>query len=245
MCFPSKDGSRSFAIEGLSFDVEEGQFCSIVGPSGCGKSTALRIIDGIQRPTSGRVLVDGKDVKKPSLDIGFVFQHYNLLPWRTVADNVGLALEVRGRDRKTRRSEAKGWLSLVGLSDQGDRYPAQLSGGMQQRVGLARALALEPRLLLMDEPFGALDAQTRVLLQEQLVKIWEARRATVIFVTHDIEEALFLSDRILVMAAGPGRVIADIPVDFARPRDHELRADPRLAEMKAQIWDLLQPGLHQ
>jgi len=246
MSFPTKEGAPgTLVIDGLSFDIDEGQFCSIVGPSGCGKSTALRIIDGLQPPSTGQVMIDGQVVRKPSLDIGFVFQHYNLLPWRTVGDNVALSLEVLGVDRKARAERASRWLELVGLRGYEDHFPAQLSGGMQQRVGLARALALEPRLLLMDEPFGALDAQTRVLLQEQLVKIWESRRATVVFVTHDIEEALFLSDRVLVMAANPGRVVADIAVDFPRPRDHALRADARLAEMKAEIWDLLHPGLHQ
>jgi NitT/TauT family transport system ATP-binding protein len=242
MRFPARDGGDSIVIDALSFDVPAGQFCSIVGPSGCGKSTALRIIDGLTEPTAGSVSVAGREVTEPSLDIGFVFQQYNLLPWRTVAGNVALSLESLGLPTAQRPARAREWLEVVGLGRYADYYPSQISGGMQQRVGLARALALEPQVLLMDEPFGAVDAQTRVLMQDQLLQIWERRACTVIFVTHDIEEALYLSDRVLVMAAGPGRVIADLAVDFPRPRGIDVRADPELVRMKSEIWELLHPA---
>ena len=241
MSFPSKGGEDTIVIDGLSFTVAEGQFCSIVGPSGCGKSTALRILDGLNPPTAGEVYVDGKVVTGPSLDVGFVFQQYNLLPWRTVADNVALSLESVGAPKGQRAARAREWLQVVGLEQYADYFPSQISGGMQQRVGLARALALEPKVLLMDEPFGAVDAQTRLLMQEQLLQIWEQRVTTVVFVTHDIEEALYLSDRVLVMAAGPGRMIADISVPFARPRALYVRSDPHFVRLKGEIWEQLHP----
>ncbi|MCW2701835.1 MAG: nitrate transporter ATP-binding protein [Blastococcus sp.] len=241
MSFASKSDDV-IIIDGLSFTVADGEFCSIVGPSGCGKSTALRIIDGLTPPTSGEVRVGARTVTGPSLDVGFVFQQYNLLPWRTVAGNVALSLESIGTPKKDRPGKAREWLDVVGLGHVADYYPSQISGGMQQRVGLARALALEPRVLLMDEPFGAVDAQTRLLMQEQLLQIWEQRACTVVFVTHDIEEALYLSDRVLVMAAKPGRMVADIEVSFPRPRAMSVRSDPGFVRMKDEIWDLLHPG---
>jgi NitT/TauT family transport system ATP-binding protein len=241
MSFASKSDDV-IVIDGLNFAVADGQFCSIVGPSGCGKSTALRIIDGLTTPTSGEVRIDRRTVTGPSLDVGFVFQQYNLLPWRTVADNVALSLESIGVPKKDRAAKAREWLTVVGLDRVADYYPSQISGGMQQRVGLARALALEPKVLLMDEPFGAVDAQTRLLMQEQLLQIWEKRASTVVFVTHDIEEALYLSDRVLVMAAHPGRMIADIEVSFPRPRGTAVRSDPRFVRMKDEIWELLHPS---
>jgi NitT/TauT family transport system ATP-binding protein len=230
------------ALEGVSFDVAEGSFVSICGPSGCGKSTLLRLIHGLRRPDSGQIRERGQVITAPSLERGMVFQNHALMPWRTVQRNVELGLEARHLNRAQRRTRAQQWLEKVGLGEFSGYYPAQLSGGMQQRVGLARALAVEPDMLLMDEPFGALDAQTRVLLQEELERIWHADAKTVVFITHDIEEALFLSDRVLVMSARPGRIIADIAVDAARPRGTVWRAAPEFAALKGRIWDLLRTG---
>jgi NitT/TauT family transport system ATP-binding protein len=227
------------ALEDVSFGVQERSFVAICGPSGCGKSTLLRLIHGLQSADSGEVRVRGERVLAPSLDRGMVFQNHNLMPWRTVVRNVELGLEAQGIARGERQERAMKWLGKVGLEQFASYYPAQLSGGMQQRVGLARALAIEPELLLMDEPFGALDAQTRVLLQEELERIWEADAKTVVFITHDIDEALFLSDRVLVMSARPGKVIADIPVDAPRPRGAAWRATPEFAQLKGRIWELL------
>ena len=230
------------ALEGVTFDVAEGSFVAICGPSGCGKSTLLRLIHGLQRADSGVISVRGEQVLAPSLARGMVFQNHNLMPWRTVLRNVELGLESKGVGRGERREQAMRWLTTVGLEEFAGYSPAQLSGGMQQRVGLARALAIEPEMLLMDEPFGALDAQTRVLLQEELERIWEADAKTVVFITHDIEEALFLADRVLVMSARPGRIIADIAVEAARPRGPAWRAAPEFAQLKGQVWELLRSG---
>jgi NitT/TauT family transport system ATP-binding protein len=230
------------ALDAVSFDVAEGSFVAIVGPSGCGKSTLLRLIHGLRPPDSGQIRVRGEPVLAPSLDRGMVFQHHGLMPWRTVQRNVELGLDALHVGGAERRRRAELWLEKVGLSDFAGYYPAQLSGGMQQRVGLARALAIEPQMMLMDEPFGALDAQTRVLLQEELERIWHGNAKTVVFITHDIEEALFLSDRVLVMSARPGRIIADIAVDAPRPRGTAWRASPEFAAHKGRIWELLRTG---
>jgi NitT/TauT family transport system ATP-binding protein len=230
------------ALDGVSFDVAEGSFVSICGPSGCGKSTLLRLIHGLRQADSGEIRVRGERVDAPSLERGMVFQHHGLMPWRTVQRNVELGLEALHIGADERRKRALLWLEKVGLTEFAGYYPAQLSGGMQQRVGLARALAIEPEMLLMDEPFGALDAQTRVLLQEELERIWHADAKTVVFITHDIEEALFLSDRVLVMSARPGRIIADITVDAVRPRGTAWRSSPEFAALKGRVWDLLRTG---
>jgi NitT/TauT family transport system ATP-binding protein len=229
-------------LEDISFGVEEGSFVAICGPSGCGKSTLLRLIHGLQQPDNGEIRVRGERVTGPSLDRGMVFQNHNLMPWRTVVRNVELGLDALSLSKSESRERASMWLAKVGLTDFAGYYPAQLSGGMQQRVGLARALAIDPQMLLMDEPFGALDAQTRVLLQEELERIWEAAAKTVVFITHDIEEALFLADRVIVMSARPGRVIADIVVEAPRPRRDAWRAAPEFAHLKAEIWKLLRTG---
>ena len=231
-----------FVLDEVSFGVEEGSFVAICGPSGCGKSTLLRLLHGLQKPDGGEIRVRGERVVAPRLDRGMVFQNHNLMPWRTVVRNVEFGLEALDLNKQARRERAMTWLEKVGLSDFAGYYPAQLSGGMQQRVGLARALALDPELLLMDEPFGALDAQTRVLLQEELERIWEAEAKTVVFITHDIEEALFLSDRVLVMSARPGRIIADIAVDAPRPRRDTWRSAPEFGRLKGEIWELLRTG---
>ena len=231
-----------FVLDDISFGVEEGSFVAICGPSGCGKSTLLRLIHGLQKPDGGEIRVRGERVLAPRLDRGMVFQNHNLMPWRTVVRNVEFGLEALGLGKVERRERAMTWLEKVGLTDFASYYPAQLSGGMQQRVGLARALALDPQLLLMDEPFGALDAQTRVLLQEELERIWEAEAKTVVFITHDIEEALFLSDRVLVMSARPGKIIADIAVEAPRPRRDTWRSAPEFGRLKGEIWELLRGG---
>ncbi len=227
-------------IDNVSFQVEEGSFLSIIGPSGCGKSTLMRLIDGLQRPERGEVRIKGRAVAGPGPDRGMVFQNHNLMPWRTVVRNVEFGLEMLGVPRKERRERALSILETVDLTGFSEAYPSQLSGGMQQRVGLARALVLNPELLLMDEPFGALDALTKVLLQEQLERLCRRLQNTVVFVTHDIEEALYLSDRILVMGPRPGRIMEDIQVPFARPRESDLRASPEFARLKQQVWHTLQ-----
>lgn len=203
----------------------------------------LRIIDGLLEPESGTVRIGGSEVTGPSLDRGFVFQQFNLLPWRTVAGNVEFGLENLGVDKQERRKRAQHWLEIVDLEAFGTYYPAQLSGGMQQRVGLARALAVEPEILLMDEPFGSVDDQTRMLLQEELLQIWERDHKTVIFITHDIEEALFLSDLVVVMSPRPGRILRMLKVPFARPRVDSLRGDAEFARLKQTVWEELRAGV--
>ena len=221
----------------------EGQtFTCLVGPSGCGKSTLLRIIDGLMDPDTGEVWIDGERVSEPSLDRGFVFQAFNLLPWRTVLGNIEFGLENLGVKKKDRRTRAGEVLKLVDLEGFADYYPGQLSGGMQQRVGLARALAVDPSLLLMDEPFGSVDDQTRMLLQEELLGIWEREQKTVVFVTHDIEEALYLGDQVVVMRARPSKISRVIEVPFGRPRSDEIRGSPEMARLKQEIWDELKLG---
>jgi NitT/TauT family transport system ATP-binding protein len=226
-------------LDRVSLSVEERSFVVICGPSGCGKSTLLRLIHGLQKPDSGEIRVNGERVTGPRLDRAMVFQQHNLMPWRTVQRNVELGLESKGIAKRERTASAERWLEKVGLSEFASYHPEQLSGGMQQRVGLARALAIDPEVLLMDEPFGALDAQTRVVLQGELERIWAADAKTVVFITHDIEEALFLADRVIVMSARPGRIIADVPVAAPRPRGDAWRADPELSRLKGEIWRLL------
>ena len=226
-------------LDDVSLAVQERSFVVICGPSGCGKSTLLRMIHGLQEADSGEIRVQGERVTGPRLSRAMVFQHHNLMPWRTVQRNVELGLEAKRVAKAERATRAEQWLEKVGLTEFASYYPAQLSGGMQQRVGLARALALDPEMLLMDEPFGALDAQTRVVLQGELERIWEADAKTVVFITHDIEEALFLADRVIVMSARPGRIVADIPVSAPRPRGDAWRADPELGRLKGEIWRLL------
>jgi NitT/TauT family transport system ATP-binding protein len=217
------------AVEETSIRIEPGQFVCILGPSGCGKSTLLNSVAGYVKPSGGEVRVDGELITKPGPDRGMVFQQYSLFPWKTVKQNVAFGPKIAGKDAEP---IAATFLDMVGLSHFANRYPAELSGGMQQRVGIARALANYPRVLLMDEPFGALDAQTRVMMQENLLKIWNDFGTTVVFVTHDIDEAIFLADRVLIMSASPGRIIADLPVELPRPRLPEVAAEPAYAELK-------------
>ena len=222
------------ALDGINFDIASREFVSIVGPSGCGKSTLLRSIGGLIPPTSGAIRIGGDVVTKPDPRIGYVFQKAVLLPWRTVENNVMLPFEIEGKPTEENRAKAQEVLEMVGLADYRNHRPGELSGGMQQRVSVARALAMEPSILLMDEPFGALDAQTRDSMNVELLRIWEEAQTTVVFVTHDIGEALFLSDRVMVMSARPGRVHDVIEVDLERPRSFET------VEVDERFWDLRQ-----
>ncbi|MBA7688280.1 Nitrate import ATP-binding protein NrtD [subsurface metagenome] len=207
------------AINELNLEIRENEFTVIVGPSGCGKSTILYIIGGFEKPTEGQILLNGKAISGPGPDRGFVFQEFALFPWRTVLTNITFGLEIQGVSRERAKKIAQNYITMVGLEGFENAYPHTLSGGMKQRVGLARALAYEPEVLLMDEPFGALDAQTRKLMQEELARIWEKTKKTVIFVTHSVIEAVYLADRIYVMTARPGEIKGIINVDLPRPRD--------------------------
>jgi NitT/TauT family transport system ATP-binding protein len=227
------------ALANVDLAVDDGAFVTIVGPSGCGKSTLLMLIAALLAPTSGSVRLDGRPVTAPGSDRALVFQDFALLPWRTVLANVELGLELKGVPAGERSAIARRHIAMVGLAAFEHSYPHQLSGGMRQRVGIARALAVEPQVLLMDEPFGALDAQIRQVMGSELLRIWERGRKTILFVTHDIDEAIYLADRIIVMSASPGRVIADIPVTLARPRPLEIRNDPAFTAYRQRIWDLL------
>ncbi len=226
------------ALAGIDLAIPRGQFVSIVGPSGCGKSTLLRLIAGLLRPSSGEVSVAGLPpavARRQSARISFVFQDATLLPWRSVAENIGLPLELQGTPAARRAAVIDRGLELVGLGDFRNHYPAELSGGMRMRAALARALATDPDLLLLDEPFGALDDISRGILNEELQRLWSTRRWTGIFVTHNIAEAVFLSQRVLVMTPRPGRIQADIPVPFALPRSAELRAEPAFARLTGEV----------
>ncbi len=230
------------ALDSISLSIKEREFYCLIGHSGCGKSTLLRIIDGLIKPTTGEVRIKGQLVNQPGWNRGMVFQHFNLLPWRTVLGNVEFGLENRRVPRREQRERAMRYISMVGLDGFEQSYPSQLSGGMQQRVGLARALAIEPEILLMDEPLGSLDAQTREVMQAELMRIWSIEKRTVLFVTHDIEEAIFLADRVIVMSQRPGRVVEVVDVDFPRPRDENLRTLPAFTEMRSRIWQTLKRG---
>jgi NitT/TauT family transport system ATP-binding protein len=223
-----------------SLEVEDGEFVALLGPSGCGKSTLLQIINGLVRADSGRVMLNGEDITgKTGTGRGMVFQGSDLFPWRTALENVAFGLQVMGVSKAERHARAMQYLELVGLKDFADSWPHQLSGGMQQRVGIARAFCIQPSLLLMDEPFGALDVQTRDILQDELVRIWEAERKMVLFVTHGIEEALYLADRVLVFSKRPAHVLKEIVVPFARPRREEMKLEPVFLELRREISDLL------
>ncbi|MFS8977352.1 ABC transporter ATP-binding protein [Cupriavidus necator] len=235
-----KGGDAGFtAVHQLSIDIPAGQFVCILGPSGCGKSTLLGAIAGHLPPAAGEILLDGVPVRGPAPERGLVFQQHSLFPWKRVLDNVGFGLKMQGVPAAERKREAQALLDLVGLGSFAQRYPAQLSGGMQQRVEIARVLINRPRVLLMDEPFGALDAQTRAHMQALLLEVWAQMRTTVVFVTHDIDEALFLADRVLVMSHRPGRILEDIPVAFDRPRHADLLTDDGFIRLKRHCRELL------
>ncbi|MBB3769520.1 NitT/TauT family transport system ATP-binding protein [Angulomicrobium tetraedrale] len=226
-------------LSGVDLDIRQGEFVTIVGPSGSGKSVLLDIIAGLTQATNGFAAIDGHKVSRPHRETAYVFQQYALFPWRTALQNIEYPLEVRGVGRAARRERAQHFLNLFGLKGFEDRYPSQLSGGMQQRVAIARALATDPQVLLMDEPFAALDAQTRDILQSELLRIWEQIRTTVVFVTHSIDEAIFLADRIVVMTARPAQVKETIAVDLPRPRDIEIRNSAAFNAYRARVWDAL------
>ena len=238
--FRTPAGSIFTALADVDLTVEPGQFCAVVGPSGCGKSTTLTLVSGLEAASEGDVLVHGKPVTGIGDDVGFVFQSDALLPWKTVLENVAIGPRFRGVARDKAHDRARDWLRRVGLSQFEDRHPHQLSGGMRKRVALAQSLINEPAILLMDEPFSALDVQTRSIMSNELLGLWEQSRPSVIFVTHDLEEAIALSDRVVVMTAGPGTVKEVYDIDLPRPRQvPEIRFDPRFVELYEEIWDTL------
>jgi NitT/TauT family transport system ATP-binding protein len=243
LTFKSKSRDPVTALSNFDLAVGKGEFVSIVGPSGCGKSTFLNILLGLIKPDTGDMQLNGTPITGPSQERAMVFQEFGLLPWRTVAANVELGLELKGVPSAQRAECAGGLIQLVGLTGFERHYPHELSGGMKQRVGLARALATEPEVLLMDEPFAALDAQTRDLMQAELLQIWERTQKTVLFVTHSIEEAAYLSDRVIVMTARPGRTKSILKVNLPRPRDYEMRLSSEFNDIKADIWNTLKDEL--
>ncbi|MEV6427357.1 ABC transporter ATP-binding protein [Nocardia sp. NPDC051463] len=239
--FPIRGSHEKFtAIEDISLDLGEGEFLVLVGPSGSGKSTLLDLLGGLSKPTSGEILLDGKPIDGPGLDRGIVFQQYALFPWRTARANVEFGLEAKGLRRRARRERAEEYLELVGLGGFGDRFPHELSGGMKQRVAIARSLAFDPEVLLMDEPFAALDAQTRESLQDELLRIWQATGKTILFITHGIDEAVYLGQRVAVLTARPGRVKAVLDVDIDSSAAEDIRSTEIFRGYRHQIWSLLQ-----
>jgi NitT/TauT family transport system ATP-binding protein len=232
-------GQPNPVISGLDVQVEPGEFVAVIGPSGCGKTTLLRLVHGLLRPDSGLITMGNEHVTKPTRHRGFVFQSDCLLPWRRVIDNVGFPLELSGLKRGEAREKARELLGLIGLADTADKFPSQLSGGMRQRVNLARALSVNPAVLLMDEPFAALDAQTREVLQMELLTIWARDRKTVMFVTHQLDEAVYLADRVVVLQPHPGRVQAIVPIDLPRPRNLDIKRTAKFAEIVEHLWDLI------
>lgn len=237
--FSTFSGDAVAALQNISFDISSGEFISIVGPSGCGKSTLLRIISGLLKPSTGEVTVDGDPVQKPIKSVGFVFQRPILFDWHKVLANVLVPVELAGLKKKDFIDTAHDLINLVQLEGFEDKYPGELSGGMQQRVCIARALILDPDVLIMDEPFGALDALTRDQLNLELLKIWQERKKTVIFVTHNIPEAILLGDRVVVISERPGTIKADIPIDLLRPRGIEAKTDQRFGEREVEIYELI------
>ena len=244
-CFTTQRGEPINALENISFTVTQNEFVALLGPSGCGKSTLLKLVSGLIAPTTGNIRIHGEDIREPYADIGFVFQQPVLLPWRNVLDNVMFSIEMLGRNTPDYLEEARSLLQLAGLNGFENKFPRELSGGMQQRVSICRALVHNPTLLLMDEPFGALDAMTREEMSLVLLGIWERRRKTILFVTHSISEAILLADRIVVMSARPGRIAEVIKVELPRPRTFEDQDDPRFKAYTNAIRKLIfggQPG---
>jgi len=235
----TQNGAALDAVRGVTLDVKPGEFVSVVGPSGCGKSTLLNIVAGFLKPSAGEARVDGLPISGPGADRGVVFQQYSLFPWLKVRENVEFGLKMQGMGRAERESRARTLLGLAGLLSFENHYPDQLSGGMKQRVGIVRALATGPQVLLMDEPFGALDAQTRVVMQEILTNMWQQLRLSVLFITHDIEESIFLSDKVYVMTARPGRIKAEIPIPLPRPRTAEMTSSPTFMALHRQLKALI------
>ncbi len=235
--YPTRAGSF-LALDDFSLDVADGEFVCIVGPSGCGKSTFLRMVAGLEDISSGAIHIrPGADPSKPLNAV--VFQEYAIFPWKTLEQNVGFGLQMRGIGARERAEVARRWLDRVGLGRFADHYPHQISGGMKQRVSIIRALANDPEVLLMDEPLGALDAQTRVMIQEELLRIWEETRKTVLYITHSLEEAVLLGDRVVLMSAQPGRKLATFDIDLPRPRHISMLNQPRFGELRGMIWEQL------
>jgi NitT/TauT family transport system ATP-binding protein/sulfonate transport system ATP-binding protein len=232
-----RGGKPTVALEPVTLRVEDNDFITILGPSGCGKSTLLRIVAGLDNPTSGRTLLDGAPVAGPGADRGMVFQSYTLFPWLTVRENICFGLREKGMAQARQDEIAAHYVERDGLAGFEHHYPKMLSGGMQQRTAIARALANDPKILLLDEPFGALDNQTRALMQELLLGIWEAEKKTVLFVTHDIEEAIFMAGRVVVMSARPGRIKAEVAVDLPHPRHYTLKTTPEFSALKARLTE--------
>jgi len=230
-------GDMLLAVASVSLQVEQGEFVAIVGPSGCGKTTFLNAVDGLLPLTSGSLTLDGRAITGPGHDRSMVFQQPSLLPWRTVLSNVAYGLEIQRVPRPDARARAQRFVELVGLKGFEESYPLELSGGMQQRVNLARALAVDPEVLLLDEPFASLDAQTRETMQHELLRVWNETRKTAIFITHDIVEAVYLADRVFVFTARPGRLKETIRVDLERPRDLRIKLDPRFIALQTRIWE--------
>lgn len=235
--FEKSGGDPLVAVSSIDQRAEPGSFVSIVGPSGCGKSTLLNVVAGLQRPTYGSVKIGDRTVTGPDRSLGIVFQEESTLPWKTVAENVAFGLKIAGESKVERRSVAQQMIDLVALAGFESAYPAQLSGGMRQRVAIARTLALDPEVLLMDEPFGSLDQQTRIILGGELLRIWEANRKTVLFVTHDIQEAVLLSRQVWVMSFRPGRIIDVVDIDLPEHRDTTIVSSQRFNELSNHIWD--------
>lgn len=234
-----QEANAHIAVQNFNLTIEPGEFVCLLGPSGCGKSTVMNALAGFIKASQGSVQLDGKTVEKPGPDRGMVFQQHSLLPWKTVLENVAFGPLMTGATKSQAQSLARTFLEVVGLSAYAERFPNTLSGGMQQRVGIARALANYPSVLLMDEPFGALDAQTRHMMQENLLEIWSEFRNTVLFVTHDIDEAVYLADRVIVMSAAPGRLIEDIPINLHRPRTEDVYSDPAFISIKQRCLKLI------
>ena len=235
--FEGRKGQRTQALQPVDFEVKDNDFVTILGPSGCGKSTLLRIVAGLDHATSGRVLLDGVPVEGPGADRGMVFQSYTLFPWLTIEQNIRFGLRERGMPEAQQKERAAYFIAKVGLRGFEQHFPKQLSGGMQQRTAIARALANDPKILLMDEPFGALDNQTRVLMQELLLGIWESERKTVLFVTHDIDEAIFMANRVAVFSARPGRIKTELAVDLPHPRHYTIKTSPEFMDLKARLTE--------
>ncbi len=232
-------GGEMVALDRTSFKVKEGEFITILGPSGCGKSTILRIVAGLEEPSSGAVYISGHKVKGPGPDRGMVFQSYTLYPWLNVEDNITFGLKLKGTTQKKCKEVARHYLDLIGLNGFEKHYPIQLSGGMKQRVAIARALANDPEILLMDEPFGALDAQTRSIMQEILLKAWDESKKTILFITHDVEESIFLADSVYVMTARPGRLKENIAVNLPRPREYSIKNSSEFLSLKTRLLGLI------
>jgi NitT/TauT family transport system ATP-binding protein len=235
----ARNGKLLDIVDVAQFSAREGEFITLIGPSGCGKSTFLHIMGGFIKPEGGSIRVHGREVSGPGPDRGMMFQEFSLFPWKSVAGNIAWGLEAQGFEKSRIDEIVDRQLAMIGLAEFRDHYPAELSGGMKQRAALARVLAFDPQVLLMDEPFGALDAQTREVMQEELMNLWERTKKTVVFVTHDIDEAVFLADRVVVLTARPARVREEVKIDLPRPRDIAVRKSVQLLEYRNYIWDMV------